>query len=185
LAVRTIQIAVALIILATSGVANAQDTALLSTEYLTLEQAIELAMRKNHSVKIALLAVERADEHIAASKTFRLPSLHACTLVSGNLAKNEIKLQNPAANFFPGLDSFFALNVERKPTAIFSAAAIEPLSQQYRIGLNIKLDTISRDLAQVELRLRQDETFDQVKKAYYAILQTESAQKRPGSPKGL
>src|ERR1700755_3396629 len=53
---------------------------------LTLDQAIALALRDNHALKIARLEVDKADENISAAKTFRLPSLHAYTLVSGNLA---------------------------------------------------------------------------------------------------
>jgi outer membrane protein TolC len=170
---RTILLAVALVVIV--AYISAQDTQPFAAETLTLEQAIDLALRDNHSVKIAQLAVERADEDISAAETSRLPSLHAYTLVSGNLAKNELTAPNLAANLFPGLGPFFSLNVERKPTAIFAASVIEPLSQQYRIGLHIKLERLSREVAQAKLRQQRNETIDEVKKAYYAILQTKSA----------
>ena len=60
----------------------------------------------------------RAEEDISVAKTCRLPSLHMYTLFSGNLAKNDIKSPNPAANLFPGLGPFFLLTQERKPSAI-------------------------------------------------------------------
>jgi len=142
---------------------------------LTLDQAIALALRDNHAMKIAQLEVDKADENISAAKTVRLPSLHAYTLVSGNLADNKLEVPNPAANLFPGLGPFFTLNDRRKPTAVFAASVIEPLTQQYRIGLNIKLEKVSRELAQAKLHQQQNETVDKVKKAYYAILQTRSA----------
>jgi outer membrane protein len=154
---------------------QAQQSAPGSGESLTLEQAIDLAIRNNRSIKIAQLAMDRSDEEISAAKTYRLPLLHAYTLVSGNLARNELQVQNPAASIFPGLGSFFTLNVERRPTAIFATSVIEPLSQQYRIGLRIKQASLSRNVAQAKLRLQREETIDQVKKAYYAILQTKSA----------
>src|SRR5882724_3087563 len=153
----------------------AQQSAATSAELLTLEQAIALALRDNHATKIAQLEVDKADENISAAKTYRLPSLHAYTLFTGNLAKNKLEVQNPAANLFPGLGPFFTLNDRRKPTAIFAASVIEPLTQQYRIGLNIKLERVSREVAQAKLRQQQNETIDQVKKAYYSILQTRSA----------
>src|SRR4030095_5760923 len=90
---------------------------------------------------------------------------------SGNLATNELRIQN---GLFPGLGPFFSLNTERKPTALIGAAVIEPLSQQYRIGMKIKLEQLSRDVAQAKLRQQQNETIDQVKKAFYAVLQTQS-----------
>ncbi len=172
---RKILLTVALVLFAQYGTASAQDAAPSYAEKLTLDQAITLALNHNHSVKIAQLAVARADEDISAAKTFRLPSLHTYALVSGNLAKNELQVQNPTANLFPGLGDFFTLNVERKPTAIFAVSAIEPLSQQYRIGLRIKLERLSREAAQAKLRQQENETIDQVKKVYYSILQTQSA----------
>jgi outer membrane protein len=172
---RTILLAVALVVIVAYSEASAQDTQPSLANTLTLDQSIALALRDNHSVKIAQLEVVRADEDISAAKTSRLPSLHAYTLVSGNLARNELTAPNPAANLFPGLGPFFSLSVERRLTAIYAASVIEPLSQQYRIGLNIKLERLSRDVAQAKLRQQQHETIDQVKKAYYAILQTRSA----------
>jgi len=154
---------------------QAQESAAGSGESLTLDQAITLALRDNHAMKIAKLGVERADEDVLAAKTFRLPSLHAYTSISSNLATNELKVPNPANNLFPGLGPFFTLNDSRKVTAIFATSVIEPLTQQYRIGLNIKLEKVSRELAQAKLRQQQNETIDQVKKAYYSILQTRSA----------
>ena len=154
---------------------HAQQSAATSAESLTLEQAIDLALRDNHAMKISKLEVEKADENISAAKTYRLPSLHAYTLFSGNLADNKLEVPNPAANLFPGLGPFFTLNDRRKPTAIFATSVIEPLTQQYRIGLNIKLEKVSRELAKAKLRQQQNETIDQVKKVYYSILQTRSA----------
>src|SRR6266542_4270375 len=114
-----------LLLLLVLGVVQAQQSAPASGESLTLDQAIALALRDNHAMKIAKLEVERADEDISAAKTYRLPLLHAYTSVSGNLANNELKVPNPANNLFPGLGPFFTLNERRKPTAIFAASVIE------------------------------------------------------------
>jgi len=151
-----------------------QETPSRSNETLTLDQAIALALRDNHGIKIARLAVEMSGDEISAAKTLRLPSLHAYSLFSGNLATNELEVPNPANTLFPGLGPFFSLNVERKPTALIGASVIEPLTQQYRIGLQIKQQGLSHDVAQAKLRQQQNETIDQVKKAYYAVLQTQS-----------
>src|SRR5689334_10471793 len=118
---------------------QAQQSAPPYAESLTLDQAIALALRDNHAMKIAQLSVERAEEDISAAKTFRLPSLHAYTLVSKNLANNELDVPNPAGNLFPGLGPFFVLNDSSQTRAVFAATVIEPLTQHYRIGLNIKL----------------------------------------------
>ena len=156
------------------GRTQAQELARSEAETLTLDHAIALALENNHAIRIARLELERSDDEISAAKTFRLPSLHAYSLVSGNLATNQLRDQNPVSGLFPGLGPFFSLNTERKPTALIGASVIEPLTQQYRIGLQIKFERVSRDLAQAKLRQQQNETIDQVKKAYYAVLQTQS-----------
>ncbi len=171
----TVVLVAGLLILGAQGKAHAQVGASAPRDSLTLDQAIDIALRNNHGMKIAGLAVGRADEDISAAKTQRLPAFHTYTLVSGNLATNQIKVPNLASDLFPGIGPFFSLNQERRPTAIFAATAIEPLTQQYRIGLHIKLEKLSRDVAQAKFRLQQQETIDKVKKAYYAILQTSSA----------
>src|SRR5713101_4786815 len=111
-----------LLLLLVRGVVHAQQSAPASGESLTLDQAIALALRENHAMKIAKLEVERADENISAAKTYRLPSLHAYTLFSGNLANNKLEVTNPAANLFPGLGPFFTLNDRRKPTSSFATS---------------------------------------------------------------
>jgi outer membrane protein TolC len=163
---------IGLIVLSAYAPARAQSPV---TESLTLDHAIDLALRNNHAIKIARFEVAKADEDISVAKTSRLPSLHMYTLVSGNLAKNDLRIPNPAANEFPGLGPFFLLTQERKPSLVFAMTAAEPLTQQYRISLNIKLERLSREIAQAKLRQQQNETIDQVKKTYYAILQTKSA----------
>jgi len=164
-----------LLLLFLRALVQAQQSAPPYAESLTLDQAIALALRDNHAMKIAQLSVERAEEDISAAKTFRLPSLHAYTLVSKNLANNELDVPNPAGNLFPGLGPFFVLNDSSQTRAVFAATVIEPLTQHYRIGLNIKLQKVSRELAQAKLRQQRNETVDQVKKTYYGILQTGSA----------
>src|ERR1051325_7992252 len=140
-----------LILLSPHGAARAQSSS-TSSETLTLEQALDLALHNNHAIKIAQFGVDKADEEISVAKTSRLPQLHLYTLLSGNLAKNDIKIPNPAANQFPGLGPFFLLTVERKPSFVFATTAVEPLTQQYRIGLGIKMQRVGRELAQAKLR---------------------------------
>ena len=163
-----------LILLICNSGARAQSASPL-TELITLDQAIDLALRNNHTIRIAELGVDRTEEDIAAAKTSRLPALHTYTLVSGNLAQNQLRVPNPAANQFPGLGPFFILNQERKPSAVFAVTAMQPLSQQYRIGLYIKLARLGHEISEAKLRQQKDETIAQVKKTYYGILQTKSA----------
>jgi hypothetical protein len=93
---RTILSTLGLILLLVQTTAHAQGTTPASGESLTLDQAIAIALRNNHGMKIAGLAVERADEDISAAKIFRLPVLRYHQLVSANLAANEIRVPKSA-----------------------------------------------------------------------------------------
>src|SRR5262249_33345197 len=51
----------------------------------------------------------------------------------------------------------------------------QPLSQQYRLGLDIEQAKLVRDNERERLRLVKQSTIDRVKQIYYGILQTQSA----------
>ena len=171
---RTVNMVVLILLLTPLTVWCQQDTS-TSGEMLTLEQAIALALRDNHLVKNAELDVGKVEDNLAAARTLRLPSLHLYTLVSQQLVKQETSIINPLSSIIPGVGPFFTISAPRRPTTIFAGQVLQPLSQQYRIGLNIKQVGLARDVEREELRLRQQTTVDEVKRNYYGILQTQSA----------
>src|ERR1044071_7779282 len=171
---RTVNMVV-LILLLTPLTAWCQQDASASGEMLTLEQAITLALRDNHRVKNAELEVGKVADNLAATRTFRLPSVHLYTLVSEQLVKHETRINDPLSSIIPGLGPFFTISAPRRPTTIFAGQVLQPLSQQYRIGLNLKQVGLARDVEREELRLRQQSTIEEVKRTYYGILQTQSA----------
>src|SRR4030095_6287941 len=146
-----------------------------SGEVLTLEQAISLALRGNHDVKNAELSVGKAGDELAAMRTIRLPPMHLYTLVSQQLVKHDITVDNPLSSLLPGVGPFFSVSVPRKPTTVFAGQILQPISQQYRIGLNIEQVKLARDVETEKLHLAQQSTVDEVKRNYYGILQTQSA----------
>jgi outer membrane protein TolC len=62
-----------------------------------------------------------------------------------------------------------------RPTAIFFGQVTQPLSQLHRIRLNIKQAALSTDVAREQLRGHEQSVLNNVKRTYYAIVQTESA----------
>ena len=146
-----------------------------SGEVLTLEQAIALALHENHLVRNAQLEVGKAGDALAATRTSRLPSMDLYALGLQQLAKQDIGIENPLANIFPGVGPFFSISVPRRPVSIVAGLILQPLSQQYRISLNIEQARLTGELAGERLRLVEQSTVDGVKQAYYGILQTQSA----------
>ena len=166
--------AVAFVLLTlTSDLVHAQQSA--SGESLTLDQAIELALRNNHTIKIREFGVAKADEDIAAAKTRRLPEIFLYSLLSTNLANSDTKVPNPEANQNPALGPFFLLTGKRQLSFALGSTVVQPLTQQYRIGLQIRSELLAREQARAKLQQQRNETIEEVKKTYYAILQTNSS----------
>src|SRR5258705_7602709 len=146
-----------------------------SAEVLSLDQAISLALQNNRSLKTSRLNVEKSEDEIQSIRTSRLPSTHFYALVSQDMVKHETNLTSPFAGVFPGIGPFFSLSTPRRPTAVFAAQVVQPISQQYRIGLAIDAVKLARDEEQQKFRSQEQSLINKVKQTYYGILQSESA----------
>lgn len=148
-------------------------------ETLTLSQAIEIALNANRKVKNAALDIGKAEENIAATRTRRLPSLKFEVIGSQQLKPIDFTFEQGIFGTFPGIGPIPAedtrISTPLKPTAIIRGEVTQPLSGLYRINLNIGQLKLEREVAQEGLRAKQQEIIRDVKQAYFAILQTESA----------
>jgi len=142
---------------------------------LSLDQAINIALQNNRSLKNARLNVEKSEDEIQSIRTSRFPSTHLYALVSEDMVKHQTNLTNPFTGVFPGIEPFFTLSTARRPTAVFAAQVLQPISQQYRIGLAIDAVKLARHEEQQKLRSEEQSLVNNIKQTYYGILQTESA----------
>src|SRR5260370_152591 len=163
------------LLLATPLAGWCQHNAPTAAEVLSLDQAINIALQNNRSLKNARINVEKGEDEIRNIRTSRLPSTHFYALVSEDMVKHETNLTNPVTGVFPGIGPFFSLSTPRRPTAVFAAQVLQPLSQQYRIGLAINAVKLARDEEQQKMRSHEQSLVNNVKKTYYEILQSESA----------
>ncbi len=152
-----------------------QQSTPTSAEVLSLDQAINIALQNNRPLKNARLTVEKGEDEIAVIRTSRFPSSRFYALVSQDMVKHETNLTNPLTGVFPGIGPFFTLSTPRRPTAVFAAQVLQPISQQYRIGLAIDAVKLARDEEQQKLRSEEQSLVNNVKKTYYGLLQSESA----------
>jgi outer membrane protein len=67
------------------------------------------------------------------------------------------------------------MSTPSRPTAILFGQVTQPLSQLHRIRLNIKQAALLTDVAREQLRGQQQSVVNNVKRTYYAIVQSESA----------
>ena len=146
---------------------------------LTLEEAVNTAVQDNRQVKNAALEISKSEHMLAAVRTRRWPSLEVIV--------GENWLLTPQPNFsalggIPGvlpipipITSATNLVSNRQPTALMTGLMAQPLSQQYRIGLNISMHDVMRDIAREQLRAKRQTVVNDVKRTYFNILQTQSS----------
>jgi outer membrane protein TolC len=164
------------LLLVTTASGWSQQISSAPDEVLTLEQAIALALRQNHAVRDEEMETRRTGNRLAVSRTLRLPSMNLFALATDQFIKPEdVSPGNTATNIFPGVGPFFSIGVPRRPTAVVAGLILQPLSQQYRFGLNIKQAKLAQDTERERLRLVKQSTIDRVKQTYYGILETQSS----------
>jgi outer membrane protein len=164
-------------ILTTPAWAQSQPPA--ARNLLTLEEAVNAALQDNRQVKNAALEISKSEHMLAAVRTRRLPNFEVIV--------GESWFLNPPQNFnalggTPGvlpvpIPIISAPNLisTRQPTALMTGLMAQPLSQQYRIGLNISMHGVMRDISREQSRARRQTVADDVKRTYFNILQTQSS----------
>jgi outer membrane protein TolC len=164
------------VLLAIPGIGGSQQISSTSNEVLTLDQAIALALRQNHAVRDEEMETGKTDNRLAAAHTLRFPSMNLFALATDQFIKpQEVLPGNTLTNIFPGVGPFFSIGVPRRPTAVVAGLILQPLTQQYRFGLNIKQAKLAQGAERERLRLVKQSTIDRVKQTYYGILETQSS----------
>ncbi len=157
----------------------AAETAPEIREVLTLDAAVALALENNRGVGMAAIAVERAERKVEAARTHRLPSLELQAMAGTTLTP--ISVTYPAGAFgsfpetgpIPGEDT--VVETPRSLSGNVNATLAQPLTQLHRIGLNTKLNELSRDVEREKLREERATIAAEVRRLYYGLLQTKSA----------
>lgn len=175
MSVRKIHFVSCLLLTCLLGVATLAQQA----EILTLEQAIALALQDNRQIKSAALEINKSEDRLAAARTRRLPEFKLNALGSQLLSSIDFKFQQGLFGNYPGIGPIPAtdttISTPRRPTFVMIGQINQPLSQLYGIGLKLKQLDAGREIAAQQMRAQQQTVINNVKRAYYAILQTQSA----------
>jgi outer membrane protein TolC len=171
---------VALFILLTSPpIVLGQSPTASAAETLTLEEAITLALRDNRQVKTAALEVSKFEDRLAAVRTRRLPEFKISALSSQLLSSLDFKFEQGVFGNFPGIGPIpnvdTTISTPRRPTTVVIGQINQPLSQLYRIGLSLKQLGVGHEIAEQQAQAQRLNVINNVKRTYYAILQTQSA----------
>ncbi|HKX32698.1 MAG TPA: TolC family protein [Blastocatellia bacterium] len=146
---------------------------------LTLEQAVALALGENRQVKSAEIEVEKYSDRLAALRTRRLPEFKFYTLAAQLMTPITFTFEPGTFGSYPGIgpipNNTTEITTPRRPTVYLSGQIVQPLSQLYRIRLNLKQVGVGQEIARQQLRLQQQTITNNVRRGYYAILQTQSS----------
>jgi outer membrane protein TolC len=144
---------------------------------LTLNQAIKLAVENNRSVKNARIEVEKQTDKLAAAKTYRLPTFKVDSLISQPLSTFDTHFEKGVFGTYPGIGPVpfedTTITSSTRPTALALFQIAQPLTQLKRIGLQVKQQELQRQISESEVRETEQAIVNNVKRAYYAILQTQ------------
>jgi len=145
---------------------------------LTLEEAVSLARLQNRELKQAGLEIHKQKEAFGEAKTHLYPRFDTYVLASELLTPLDFTIRAGTLGTFsatgpiPAKDS--VIHTPARPVAIASATVTQPLTQLIRIDLSIKQQKLESQLSQQNYFEREQELVNEVRRAYYAILQSQS-----------
>lgn len=146
---------------------------------LTLEQAIELAFGNNPGLRATAIEIDKSADRLAASRTRRLPSFELNLLESQTLTALDFRFARGVLGSFaatgPIPSDDIKITTPRQPTTFLFAQALQPLSQQYRIGLGLRLEEVRGEIARQKLRAEEQSVARDVKRIYFELLSLQSA----------
>src|SRR5438105_1723350 len=118
---------------------------------------------------------------VNVARTYRLPAFSVAALGSQSLAHLGLTFPLGSLGVYPGIGPIpgksTTLTGPLQPAGIFYASVAQPLSQQHKIGLGIKLARTGAQIAGETVRSRQQATVNEARRLYYGVLQAESGQR--------
>ena len=145
---------------------------------LSMEEAVSLARSHNRELKQAEVEIHKQKEAFSEAKTQLYPRFDTYFLASELLTPLDFTIRSgtfgtfPATGPIPARDS--KIHTPARPVAITSVTATQPLTQLIRINLSIKQQKLAAEHSQQSYFEREQEVVNEVRRAYYAILQSQS-----------
>lgn len=145
---------------------------------LTLEEAVLIALSHNRELKQAGFEIHKQQEAFSEAKTQLYPRFDTYFLGSELLTPLDFTIRSgtlgtfPATGPIPAKDSI--IHTPARPVAIASVTATQPLTQLFRINLSIKQQKLATELSQQSYLEHEQVLVNEVRHAYYAILQSQS-----------
>jgi outer membrane protein TolC len=155
--------------------ANAQTR---SGDVLTLDEALSLARSNNRDLKQSGLEIVKQREALGEVKTQFYPRFDTSVLAAQLLTPLDFTIKAGQFGTFPGTGPIPKKNVDLhtpgRPIALASVAATQPLTQLLRIHMFVAEQRLRLDSSHLSFDQTEQKLVDEVRLAYYAVLQTQS-----------
>jgi outer membrane protein TolC len=155
--------------------ANAQPS---DGNVLTLDEAISLARSNNRDLKQSGLEIGKQRQALGEAKTQFYPRLDTSLLAAQLLTPLDFTINAGQFGTFPGTGRIPANNVDlhtpARPVALASVTLTQPLTQLLRVHLFVAEQRLRVDSTQLSFDQAEQKLVDDVRRAYYAVLQTQS-----------
>jgi outer membrane protein len=162
-----------LALMALSHPAEASDA---TGPLLRLDEAVSIAARGNHAIAGTALDLEITEERSAALRTRRYPALRLDAAGLRLLKSADFTVPAGAFGTYAGTgpipSSDTSVSVPAAWTANLIATITQPLTQQYRIALQLDELGFNHQIAKEDLREAQQRIAAEVKVAYYQLSAT-------------
>ena len=146
---------------------------------LSLDDAIGIAIANNPTLQNAAMQVEKAEHDVAIARTRRMPSFSIETQASQLLTPVDISFPRGAFGDYPGIGPIpstdATITTPRGMSIYLNAQATQPLSQLFKINLNVRLSESSLAYEREQVRAGRLALVQNVRRQYYAVLETASA----------
>jgi len=166
---------------ATVQMAHSQETSLPTDDapVLTLDDAVSMALSNNRLVKISALEAQKYDYRLSTARTRRLPQFQLAVLGGELMHSFDFTFDKGVFGTYPGTgpipgDKTTIRNPARF-TTYTTGSLDQPVTQQYKIGLGIRLTEFARQIAKEDVRAERQKVAAEVRTAYFELVATQSA----------
>src|SRR5262244_2038580 len=151
----------------------------LHAQVTTLDGAIRATEVADRSIQVAQLEREKAVRDVKAAETHRWPVFSVTALGSQPLTQLGITLERGSLGVYPHDGPIPGQTTTLTSPLRFGfigyASVAQPLTQQYKIGLEIGLARVAVDAAGEQLRAKKQGVVNEVRRLFYGIAHAESA----------
>jgi outer membrane protein len=145
---------------------------------LTLEDAVSLALGNNRLVKNSVLEAQKFDFRVSTVRSRRLPQFQFAVLGGELMHSFDFTFPAGAWGTFPGVGPVPATETKIRNPARFTTyttgAFDQPITQQHKIGLGIRVTELGRQIAREDVRAERQKIAAEVRTAYFDLVATQA-----------